>query len=59
MPGAIAENAQDALAACGIDATLSPFFDDVAGMLVESHLVIARAGGSTVAELAVIEGRRC
>jgi UDP-N-acetylglucosamine--N-acetylmuramyl-(pentapeptide) pyrophosphoryl-undecaprenol N-acetylglucosamine transferase len=37
----------------GIEATLSPFFPDVAERLASAHLVIARAGASTVAELAI------
>ncbi len=37
----------------GIDAELSAFFPDVAGRLASAHLVIARAGASTVAELAI------
>ncbi|HEY8288690.1 MAG TPA: glycosyltransferase, partial [Acetobacteraceae bacterium] len=37
----------------GIATDLSPFFADVAARLVGAHLVIARAGASTVAELAV------
>ena len=37
-----------------VQAELAPFFDDVAGLLQQTHLVIARSGGSTVAELAVI-----
>ena len=37
----------------GIAAELSPFFADVAERLRDAHLVIARAGASTVAELAV------
>jgi UDP-N-acetylglucosamine--N-acetylmuramyl-(pentapeptide) pyrophosphoryl-undecaprenol N-acetylglucosamine transferase len=37
----------------GIDADLSPFFPDVADRLASAHLVIARAGASTVAELAI------
>ena len=37
----------------GIPAELSAFFPDVAARLVAAHLVIARAGASTVAELAV------
>jgi UDP-N-acetylglucosamine--N-acetylmuramyl-(pentapeptide) pyrophosphoryl-undecaprenol N-acetylglucosamine transferase len=37
----------------GIAAELSPFFADVAEKLATTHLVIARAGASTVAELAV------
>jgi UDP-N-acetylglucosamine--N-acetylmuramyl-(pentapeptide) pyrophosphoryl-undecaprenol N-acetylglucosamine transferase len=37
----------------GIAAELAPFFQDVAQHLSAAHLVIARAGASTVAELAV------
>ena len=37
----------------GTTAELSPFFPDVAARLATAHLVIARAGASTVAELAV------
>jgi UDP-N-acetylglucosamine--N-acetylmuramyl-(pentapeptide) pyrophosphoryl-undecaprenol N-acetylglucosamine transferase len=37
----------------GIKAELSPFFADVADKLAAAHLVIARAGASTCAELAV------
>jgi UDP-N-acetylglucosamine--N-acetylmuramyl-(pentapeptide) pyrophosphoryl-undecaprenol N-acetylglucosamine transferase len=39
--------------AAGISAELATFFPDVAALLGASHLVIARAGASTVAELAV------
>jgi UDP-N-acetylglucosamine--N-acetylmuramyl-(pentapeptide) pyrophosphoryl-undecaprenol N-acetylglucosamine transferase len=53
-PAPLLEKAQAALDGCGVSARLSPFFADVAGMLVESNLVIARSGGSTVAELAVV-----
>ena len=42
-----------AYAASGIAADLAPFFPDVAERLASAHLVIARAGASTVAELAV------
>jgi UDP-N-acetylglucosamine--N-acetylmuramyl-(pentapeptide) pyrophosphoryl-undecaprenol N-acetylglucosamine transferase len=45
--------AQAKLREAGIAAELSPFFDDVAALLARAHLVIARAGASTVAELAV------
>ncbi len=45
---------RDAYAAIGVAAELAPFFADVAGRLAAAHLVIARAGASTVAELAVI-----
>ncbi|VBB68874.1 UDP-N-acetylglucosamine--N-acetylmuramyl-(pentapeptide) pyrophosphoryl-undecaprenol N-acetylglucosamine transferase [invertebrate metagenome] len=37
----------------GIDVEVESFFDDVQTRLVETHLVIARAGASTVAELTV------
>ena len=47
------ERVKDAYAAQGIVAELSPFFADVASRLGAAHLVIARAGASTVAELAV------
>ena len=43
---------REAYAAAGVPAELSPFFPDVAGRLATAHLVIARAGASTVAELA-------
>lgn len=36
----------------GVVANLAPFFPDIAGRLATAHLVIARAGASTVAELA-------
>ncbi len=39
--------------AAGIEAELSSFFADVAERLACAHLVIARAGASTIAELAV------
>lgn len=42
-----------AYAASGVDAVLAPFFADVATLLGQAHLVVARAGASTVAELAV------
>jgi UDP-N-acetylglucosamine--N-acetylmuramyl-(pentapeptide) pyrophosphoryl-undecaprenol N-acetylglucosamine transferase len=38
--------------AAGVPADLSPFFGDVATRLAMAHLVVARAGASTVAELA-------
>jgi UDP-N-acetylglucosamine--N-acetylmuramyl-(pentapeptide) pyrophosphoryl-undecaprenol N-acetylglucosamine transferase len=37
----------------GIDAELAVFFPDIAEKLASAHLVIARAGASTVAELAI------
>ena len=42
-----------AYAEAGIAADLAPFFGDVAERLSAAHLAIARAGASTVAELAV------
>jgi UDP-N-acetylglucosamine--N-acetylmuramyl-(pentapeptide) pyrophosphoryl-undecaprenol N-acetylglucosamine transferase len=45
---------QAAYVQSGVEADLSPFFPDVAERLSAAHLVIARAGASTVAELAVV-----
>ncbi len=39
--------------ALGVTATVAPFFEDMAGHLARAHLVVARAGASTIAELAV------
>ena len=47
------ERVRAAYAKRGIAAELSPFFPDVADRLAAAHLVIARAGASTVSELAV------
>ena len=41
-----------AYAEAGVQARLAPFFDDMPARLGEAHLVICRAGASTVAELA-------
>ncbi len=41
-------------AALGIDAELAPFFGDVAARIEAATLIVARAGASTVAELAAI-----
>jgi UDP-N-acetylglucosamine--N-acetylmuramyl-(pentapeptide) pyrophosphoryl-undecaprenol N-acetylglucosamine transferase len=43
-----------AYAAAGIAATLDTFFGDIPALLCRAHLVIARAGASTVAEFAVV-----
>jgi UDP-N-acetylglucosamine--N-acetylmuramyl-(pentapeptide) pyrophosphoryl-undecaprenol N-acetylglucosamine transferase len=43
-----------AYARAGIDAELASFFPDVAERLAAAHLVVARAGASTVAELAAV-----
>lgn len=48
-----AEAARLVLEEAGIEAELSPFFTDVAALLQRAHLIIARAGASTVAEIAV------
>ncbi|HET9018788.1 MAG TPA: undecaprenyldiphospho-muramoylpentapeptide beta-N-acetylglucosaminyltransferase [Acetobacteraceae bacterium] len=48
------ERVRAAYASCGVPADLATFFPDVAGRLAAAHLVIARAGASTVAELAVV-----
>jgi len=45
---------QEAYAGAGIAAELAAFFDDVPERLAAAQLVIARAGASTVAELAVV-----
>ncbi|MFC0384764.1 undecaprenyldiphospho-muramoylpentapeptide beta-N-acetylglucosaminyltransferase [Muricoccus vinaceus] len=43
-----------AYAAAGVRAELAPFFADVAARLERAHLVVARAGASTVAEIACV-----
>jgi UDP-N-acetylglucosamine--N-acetylmuramyl-(pentapeptide) pyrophosphoryl-undecaprenol N-acetylglucosamine transferase len=43
-----------AYAEAGITAEVAPFFKDLPARMAASHLVIARAGASTVAELTVI-----
>jgi len=43
-----------AYAASGITAELATFFADVGERLAQAHIVIARAGASTVAELAIM-----
>lgn len=42
-----------AYAASAIEAELGSFFPDIAALLGRAHLVVARAGASTVAELAI------
>jgi UDP-N-acetylglucosamine--N-acetylmuramyl-(pentapeptide) pyrophosphoryl-undecaprenol N-acetylglucosamine transferase len=46
------ERSRAALADAGVTARLAPFFAEVAALYARAHLVIARAGASTVAELA-------
>jgi UDP-N-acetylglucosamine--N-acetylmuramyl-(pentapeptide) pyrophosphoryl-undecaprenol N-acetylglucosamine transferase len=48
------EDARRVYANALVDVELSPFFRDMAGRLATSHLVIGRAGASTVCELAVV-----
>jgi UDP-N-acetylglucosamine--N-acetylmuramyl-(pentapeptide) pyrophosphoryl-undecaprenol N-acetylglucosamine transferase len=48
------EAARADFAAAGVDAELSSFFRDVPERMAEAHLIICRAGGSTIAELTVI-----
>jgi UDP-N-acetylglucosamine--N-acetylmuramyl-(pentapeptide) pyrophosphoryl-undecaprenol N-acetylglucosamine transferase len=47
------DRVRSAYAASGTNVELAPFFRDIAARLRAAHLVIARAGASTVAELAV------
>jgi UDP-N-acetylglucosamine--N-acetylmuramyl-(pentapeptide) pyrophosphoryl-undecaprenol N-acetylglucosamine transferase len=47
------ERVRAAYAQNGVAAELAPFFTDIAARLMHAHLVVARAGASTVAELAV------
>src|SRR5579859_7721003 len=47
------EQARKIYADAVISAELAPFFRDMAGRLARAHLVIGRAGASTVSELAV------
>jgi UDP-N-acetylglucosamine--N-acetylmuramyl-(pentapeptide) pyrophosphoryl-undecaprenol N-acetylglucosamine transferase len=48
------ERVREAYAAVGVEAELAPFFRDLPRKMAEAHLVIARGGASTVAEIAVI-----
>ncbi|MGF1446185.1 MAG: UDP-N-acetylglucosamine--N-acetylmuramyl-(pentapeptide) pyrophosphoryl-undecaprenol N-acetylglucosamine transferase [Pikeienuella sp.] len=48
------ETVASAYAAVGITAELAPFFADLPDRIAASHLVLARAGASTVAEIAAI-----
>lgn len=45
---------REAYAAAGIQAEVAPFLDAVAQRLARAHLVIGRAGGSSIAELTCI-----
>jgi UDP-N-acetylglucosamine--N-acetylmuramyl-(pentapeptide) pyrophosphoryl-undecaprenol N-acetylglucosamine transferase len=48
------ERVRGAYAGLGLDAEVRRFFPDLPARIARSHLVIARAGGSTLSELAVI-----
>jgi UDP-N-acetylglucosamine--N-acetylmuramyl-(pentapeptide) pyrophosphoryl-undecaprenol N-acetylglucosamine transferase len=48
------ERVTQALKEAGIAAEVAPFFKDLPELMAKAHLVIARAGASSVAELAVI-----
>jgi UDP-N-acetylglucosamine--N-acetylmuramyl-(pentapeptide) pyrophosphoryl-undecaprenol N-acetylglucosamine transferase len=45
--------ARDTYARAGVEAEVAPFFRDMASLLRDAHLMIGRAGASTVCELAV------
>jgi len=47
-------SAQQSFKQAEVRAELAPFFEDVAERLARAHLVIARAGASTVSELAAV-----
>ncbi len=47
------EHARQTYAQAGVEAEVAPFFRNVAARLAAAHLVIGRAGASTVCELAV------
>lgn len=48
------DRVRDTYAALGIEADLGTFFSDMPERLAEAHLVVARAGASTVGELAAM-----
>ncbi|MCG8440731.1 MAG: undecaprenyldiphospho-muramoylpentapeptide beta-N-acetylglucosaminyltransferase [Caulobacterales bacterium] len=50
----LVEEAEKMYAAAKVSAVCRPFFDDVGQRLADAHLVVARAGASTVTELAVV-----
>jgi UDP-N-acetylglucosamine--N-acetylmuramyl-(pentapeptide) pyrophosphoryl-undecaprenol N-acetylglucosamine transferase len=49
-----AAKVQAAYAGLGVEAQVSPFFNDMAARIGAAHLVISRSGASTVSEVAVI-----
>ena len=52
--GADEERVRDTYRRLGVDAEVRSFFSDLPVRIAQAHLVIARAGASTVSELAVI-----
>ncbi len=52
VPGGALDRVHAAYQDCGVEADLAGFFDDMPARLGRAHLVICRAGASTVAELA-------
>ncbi|MCF6292952.1 MAG: UDP-N-acetylglucosamine--N-acetylmuramyl-(pentapeptide) pyrophosphoryl-undecaprenol N-acetylglucosamine transferase [Robiginitomaculum sp.] len=52
------KKATETFASAGVRCELAPFFDDVASRLAMAHLVVARAGASSVSELAAM-GKPC
>jgi UDP-N-acetylglucosamine--N-acetylmuramyl-(pentapeptide) pyrophosphoryl-undecaprenol N-acetylglucosamine transferase len=48
------DRVQAAYAALGVEADLAPFFADLPARMAAAHIVIARAGSSTMSELAAI-----
>ena len=53
-PADLTEGVRRQLVEIGVRGDVAPFFQDVDARLEAAHLVVARAGGSTVAEIAVI-----
>jgi UDP-N-acetylglucosamine--N-acetylmuramyl-(pentapeptide) pyrophosphoryl-undecaprenol N-acetylglucosamine transferase len=52
VPGGVLDQVQADYRDCGVEADLAGFFDDMPARLARAHLVICRAGASTIAELA-------
>ncbi len=50
----VADKARATYAAASVEAEIAPFFKDIADRLADAHLVIGRAGASSVTELAVV-----
>ena len=48
------DQTREAYASLDIPATVATFFDDMAGLLRDAHLVVSRAGASTMAELGAV-----